>query len=281
MFASILKPSAFFPTLKHRGSVLFLVLWTLLLLATFAIILNVNIRQKLELSSRLNRREKIRYIAEAGVKKAITTIQNLDFEIETFIALQGNWSHNAALYKDMQIGEGFCSIHHNLINPFTDEIQERFGFVDEESKININRADENVIRRLFRVGLGWDAVHAQNLAAFWRDKDSQLSIPVGSAEDRYYRNLRFSYESKDSPFQVLDELLLIRDIDQDIYDQITPYITIYGDGKVNVNTASSVVLLALGLGVDVVEKLPNFEHAPHPTQDPHGKVDVSRFHPLY
>ncbi|MCK4519563.1 MAG: general secretion pathway protein GspK, partial [Candidatus Omnitrophica bacterium] len=134
--------------------------------------------------------------------------------------------------------------------------------IDEERKININKAQRSVIERLFRI-VGLSEMKAQNLSASivdWRDKDSELSIPLGSAEDRYYRNLRDPYEAKDADFEVLDELLLVRGMTGEIFDEIKGFITIYGEGKVNINTASEDVLLSLGLHASVVNKILSFRY---------------------
>jgi type II secretory pathway component PulK len=42
---------------------------------------------------------------------------------------------------------------------------------------------------------------------------------------------------------------------QDLFMKLKEYITIYGDGRININTASKEVLLALGLSEDIVYKI--------------------------
>ena len=44
-------------------------------------------------------------------------------------------------------------------------------------------------------------------------------------------------------------------MDMEIFDRLKDYITIYGDGKVNINTASKEVLLSLGLDKILVDKI--------------------------
>lgn len=44
----------------------------------------------------------------------------------------------------------------------------------------------------------------------------------------------------------VDELLSIPQISPDIYKKLTPYVTVNGDGLININTASEEVLMALG-----------------------------------
>ena len=252
-----LKPLVFPPADNTKASILIVALWSLCLLATFAVILGFGVRQKLTLVNRLDEREKLHFIAEAGVKKAISQIK--EEPEKNYDALKDDWS-NSIVFREIDIGDGEFSISHDYINEQTGLTESRYGLIDEESKININKANQPILERLFRL-VDFDEMQAQELAAAivdWRDSDSELSIPLGSAEDSYYRNLEYPYEAKDADFEVLEEVLLVKGIDKNIFGKIKNYITIYGSGKINVNTASKVVLLALGLSEDIVDKIVSF-----------------------
>lgn len=235
--------------ISNGASILILSLWSLCLLSTFAVILGYGARQKLTLVNRLDERDKLHFIAEAGIKKAISQLK--EEPEKTYDALNDNWSNNISAFKDIDIGDGKFSILG----------ESRYGLIDEESKLNINKANQTILERFFRVALNFDETQSQELAASivdWRDTDSELSIPLGSAEDWDYRNLEYPYEAKDADFEVLREILLIKGMDENIFEKIKNYITIYGSGKINVNTASKIVLLALGLSQDLVDKIVSF-----------------------
>jgi general secretion pathway protein K len=51
--------------------------------------------------------------------------------------------------------------------------------------------------------------------------------------------------SKDAPLDTIDELLLIPGIDQDTYERLRPYVTIYSDKRININSAEIPVLMSL------------------------------------
>jgi len=243
---------------RTQGSVLFLTLWALCFLAALGVILGTGIRQKLTLVYRLDEREKLRLIAEAGIKKGIMWLHKE--EATGFNALKDPWSNNAAAFKDVFIGDGKFNICYNVSDE-SGNASVRYGLIDEERKININVAQPGVLKRLFQAVLHCDVMEAQELAACivdWRDKDSELSIPVGSAEDSYYANLENPYRIKNAPFEVKEELLLVKGMRKDIYVSIQGYVTIYGDGRVNINTASKPVLLALGLSVSLADKITEF-----------------------
>lgn len=244
---------------NHKGAILVIVLWTLCLLTTFAVHLGFGARQKIIMVGRLDARDRLHFIAEAGVKRAILELKKED-QTPGFDVLNDRWSNNIDIFKEIQVGEGRFTVGYNYLNSESGEYQARYGIIDEERKININKAERVVIERLFKI-IGLNEMEAQNLSASivdWRDKDSELSIPLGSAEDRYYRNLKEPYEAKDADFEVPEELLLVRGMNQQIFDEIKDFITIYGEGKVNINTAGEEVLLSLGLYGSVVDKILTF-----------------------
>jgi general secretion pathway protein K len=84
----------------------------------------------------------------------------------------------------------------------------------------------------------------------WLDKDDEPSGEFGAEAD-YYQNLETPYQCKNDLMSSLAELQLIRGMDEALYfgEQGGPglkdLLTIYSDGKINVNTAGSLVLQAL------------------------------------
>ncbi|MBN2119666.1 MAG: general secretion pathway protein GspK [Candidatus Omnitrophica bacterium] len=240
---------------RKRSSILALSLWALTLLSVFGLYLSIGVRQKIALVKNLTFRDSLYYIADAGIKRGIVEIK-ID-EILGTDTLKESWSNNPAVFKDIKLGRGSLSVGYDFVDK-GGATRKMFGLVDEERKININTANRKVLTKLFEVVLRLDQVQAQEIAASiidWRDNDSFLSIPVGSAEDSYYRNLKESYDCKDSSFQALEELLLVKGINRSIFEQIKDFVTIYGEGSVNANTAPREVLLALGIDDLLADKI--------------------------
>ncbi|MBI3598986.1 MAG: type II secretion system minor pseudopilin GspK [Nitrospirae bacterium] len=82
-------------------------------------------------------------------------------------------------------------------------------------------------------------------------------IDIGSdseqygAEDETYQVLKFPYSTKNGPLDTLEEILYIKGITQDIYQTISPYLTVYiADGKINVNTADPIILQSIDKRID-------------------------------
>lgn len=238
-----------------RASVLMIALWSLFILASFAVTLGYQVRQKMVLVKRLESRNTLTAIAEAAIPAAIAEVKKFA-EAECF-SLRDSWSSNPA-FRDMRIGDGTCSFVREPAEPAAPDQAEAWGLVDEESKVNINTADMQSLKALMQAALGVDETEAQGLAASlidWRDPDSMLSIPLGSAEDSYYRNEKYPYEAKDAAFEVLDEVRLVKGFDANVFEKLRKHITIYGNGRINVNTAGRAVLYAAGLPAAVVEKI--------------------------
>ena len=241
---------------KKKASILIVALWSLCLLSAFAVILNYQIRQSLTLANRLDQRSRLRLIAQAGLARGITELKN-DPE-KAFDYLGDTWNNSPGAFKDIEVGDGKFSLIYSYPDIKEGLMLTGYGCVDEESKININKAELKVLARLFSVILPADETGAQELAACivdWRDADSELSSAVGSAEYLYYSSLPSPYTAKNSAFEVPDELLLVKGFNDNVFEKIKDYVTIYGEGRVNINTASEPVLYALGLDKDIAHSI--------------------------
>jgi general secretion pathway protein K len=99
----------------------------------------------------------------------------------------------------------------------------------------------------------------------WVDYDNEVTyLPFikrdnSGAESNYYRDLVEPYRCKNAPFETLRELLLVKGMTETVFygqagdetqniepvEGIQKYLTIYGDGKVNINEASPMVIQSL------------------------------------
>lgn len=71
--------------------------------------------------------------------------------------------------------------------------------------------------------------------ADWIDPDSEPRHGFAGSENN----------AKNALFQSIDELKLIPGIDKNTFDKISPFITVYGNNLINVNTAKLPVLMSL------------------------------------
>ena len=242
---------------NREGSVLILAVWTVLFLSIFAARIGLRIRQRATLASRLETRSKLHFIAEAGIKKAIAGLRVDLVKNKGIYSSFGKYyrHNNGDEFKNIIIGEGVSEVTYIFHRDFNTS-EKRYGFVDEERKININVVDLVTLTRLIQQVSGLDENKSQGIAEAiidWREIGKTQT--TGFYSDDYYSNLEYPYEPKNGDFELIDELLLIKGIDKNIFNTLRDFITIYGDGKVNINTASAEVLSVLGLSSEVINKL--------------------------
>ena len=79
----------------------------------------------------------------------------------------------------------------------------------------------------------------------WIDADNMISSGQGSYEDNLYNRLDSPYLTKNAPFDSKEEIRLVDCWQDDVYDRFKDQITIYGNGRININTASDEVIRGL------------------------------------
>jgi len=187
------------------------------------------------------------YLAKAGIKRATAVIQNEDHKADY---LAESWSRNdeatKPLFKDIKISDiGTFTVSY----PFSDN-RLFYGIQDEDRRVNINSAPKEVIGRLIAY-LYPASTNSEEVAlniVNWRT--SGLTIP-----DDY---LQEGYSRKGAAFDSVDEVLLVKGMDQQLFNAIKDYITVYpidGNSKINVNTAPLPVLVAMGFNESDADKI--------------------------
>jgi len=226
---------------RRRGSILIVALWALFFLSALALALNAYINPQISLASKLKERAKCYYSAKAGVKKAIQTIV-ID-ETPGYVALKD--LRNEKEFKEKELGEGVFSI----------------GLMDEERKININKASFDMLKRFFEIVADVSSKDASGIADSiidWRDTDNDTR-ELG-AENSYYQTLSPPYPCKNKDFEVIEELLLVKGISRENFNKVKDRTTIYGQGAVNINTAERKVLESLGMSDILTGKVIHFRN---------------------
>ena len=253
---------------NSRGTVLILALWALGMLSVFIVSIGAQLRQKMNVVSHLERREELYWLAQSGVEKGRFVFSQAHQISEDDQPLPPSWQrlrwlNNPRAFRHVRIGRGFFELKYEYYDDAQDNVRTLYGFIDEERKINVNRADINILTRLIQSVLGVDTEEARALARAvidWRlYGDSEI---VGFFSDEYYDNLEFPYPEKKGDFENVPELALLQGWTPEVYRQLEPYLTVYGSGQVNVNTASAPVLTGLGLTADLVSTVLSVRRGP-------------------
>lgn len=89
----------------------------------------------------------------------------------------------------------------------------------------------------------------------WIDPDDIIT-GFGGAESFYYESLENPYKCRNAPLESIEELILIKGITRELFygseDRrgLSEFLTVFGEGKININTASSLVIASLSEDID-------------------------------
>ena len=242
--------------LKQRGFVLIFALWVLGLLTFLAVSVALGVRQKTLMAEKLEDQNRMYYLQEA-VLKQIRFYVHKEMEQRQFnysADLKSLLHNNVGFFGRVPFGGDNATVSFTLYDQ--GRSLEQFGVVDEERKINLNTTNVIVLQRLIEQVLDIKAEETLQLAHSildWRQQGQ--SQADGFFSNDYYGNLKHAYFKKDANYELLEELLLIKWMTRTKYEKLLPYVTVYGEGKININTASGVVLYALGLDRALVDKV--------------------------
>lgn len=227
---------------RSRGSVLLYVVWVMVLLSCFAAGVSSQAFMALGVADRLMGTVQAVTVARSAIQLAASLVaQDPTQTVDGFTDL---WADNPGTWTNHRLGGGSF----DLLAASRPDGSLRYGLSDEGQRLHLNTAPEEALARLAVTVAAMPEEDANALAAAigdWRDEDDRQR-PLG-AEGFYYRSLRDGYDCKDGPFEQMEELLLVRGVSAERYRALEPYLTVYGSGPVNLNTAPRAVLSALGV----------------------------------
>ncbi|MGH7909961.1 MAG: general secretion pathway protein GspK, partial [Thermodesulfobacteriota bacterium] len=230
----------------------------------------------IEISSNTRDELKSRYIAKSGVYVIAGTLKNEPLEkITTFAGNFGDQVGDSTGYWTIQIpflpfGDGSLSIK----------------VIDERSKINLNALVSQTtnekegkvlaeLTELFRM-LGVDESKSSLFISSlinWLDRPISGQVqrndqdPAGANGD-FYAGLENPYQIKDGPLDSVEEIRLINGMDDEFFNLIKDYVTVYpGDKRINFSTAPKIVIKAAVKAAPVPGKLRQEGGSPEDVRD--------------
>jgi len=264
----------------RRGAVLILLLVLLSGLSLLAFGLAHRSRLSLRMAGYQYERAYAREMAEAGL---VMAAEQLERDANGIDHLGEGW-HMAV---EREAGHWFG----RQAGPFTGSCVVRCSCIDEEGKLNLRVAGQQALETLLE-----DEREPLRALLDWQDEDDRAR--PGGAEQPYYNALPAPYSAKNAPVEMMPELLLLKGVTPRLYygedanqnrvldanenDGNNHYpdddadgrlmiglrdlLTVHGDGRVNVNTASERVLAALpGLGERAAANIVSFRDGPDRT----------------
>jgi general secretion pathway protein K len=237
---------------NNQGFALILTILIISLIVTLTLQFNSSMRSHLYAAVNLRDSIKLGCIAKSGFNCALAILLE-DLLEKDFDSIQEPWmvakdlsSHSTSMFEEGR---------------FVIEIMDHSGkiqinkLVDENGNYN-NTQKDLLTRFLNSTKFGLEPEEAAMIIDSikdWIDQDDDTDF---GAENAYYQALDKPYACKNGPLDYLEELLLIRGITKELFygreDQpgIRQYLSIYGDGKININTADPLVLMALSDQMD-------------------------------
>ena len=191
----------------QSGAALFMVIWVLALLLVIVGQFSFGMRAEVNATRQYKEAAVAHYIAEAGVSQAIVAIlkqQKPPAEEDDPAILEDAetvWRVNVPL-PEVPFAEGRYRV-----------------YIDNESgRVNINTAERGVLQMLVD---HFDLSESRrdtivDAILDWRDSDELHRL--NGAESDYYQTLPEPYRCKNGPFDSVSELLLVRGITPEIYD---------------------------------------------------------------
>jgi general secretion pathway protein K len=218
---------------NEKGVALILTLLITAILVTLIVEVNYSTQVDLMIAGNFRNDLQAYYLAKSGVNVAISYLK-YDAENTDTDTLDEDW---AKPYPPIPVGGGFVEV-------VTEDENAKIninGVVKEDGTVNQQITD--ALTRLFEMV----EVDVRILDAIidWIDPDDE-----GEAESSYYESLDPPYGCKNGPLGILSELLMIKDVTDEVYGKVSKYLTVHSNGMININTVGKEVLMCLDEGID-------------------------------
>ncbi|MGQ9695496.1 MAG: type II secretion system minor pseudopilin GspK [Thermodesulfobacteriota bacterium] len=230
---------------NQKGVALILTLLILTILVVVGLEMNRSLRVEASLAGNFRDLTQAGYIAKSGVEAARALLQDDD---QTYDALNERWAHfeMLSLFSSQLFAEGYFA---GKINDEHAKFNPNF-LVDAYGMVNLKK--RNQLERLLVI-LGHDGKVIDAILD-WLDPDDQRR-PLGAERD-YYEMEKKIKGPANGPLSNLQEMMLIKGMDQKIFygsedkEGLGKYLTLYSNGRININTAPLPVLMSLSPKID-------------------------------
>ena len=252
---------------SKSGIALITVILILSILVAAALELNRASRADVYDAANVSDSIRLYYIAKSGFYGAAAVLEKSRSEMGRNDTLSDDWAHVEILSAQS--------------HAFFPNGQFLVRIEDEQGKIPLQRlwhdgaVDENVKGLLLRLlklpEFKLDESKAEEIVDSiidWIDADNDVTSPSG-AESSYYQSLPRPYAAKNAPLDCIEELLMVKGITREIYmgtsekPGLVQFVTIYGTGAVNINTAPKLVLRALNekITAELADRMDEYRRA--------------------
>lgn len=227
-----------------RGSVLILAMWALVFLSALAIAVASHVDASIRVAGKMRNMAIGAGAARAGVERCMFEAAQ---DTNAWDSFDERWHSGEEICREVVLGEGVYSVY-SVKYFLSGQAVTNYGLSDEESRVSVDKGSAELLAALMETAGGADHAAAVEIAACicdWRDADDDAL--TGGAEKSYYQGLEQSYSCHNAGFQAISELLLVKGMTDELFRKIERFITVYGSGRVNINTAAEPVLKSVCL----------------------------------
>lgn len=249
----------------REGSVLIVALWTLMILALLVSSMAFDMRIEAEIASYMRKRTKAQYLAQAGVEwaKVLMTKQvNTGDTGELNVGPNDDEEMMQLAHRFQHLGMGFSNQRKEL-----GEGAFVLSILPEPRRWNINvlatqAANDESARCILEELLDQAEVPPEmydeliDALVDWIDNDDLHRVNGAESDDPFYKE--HGYKVKNGPLETVDELRMVKgwtdaivyggpspDPDEPPLKGLAQKLTVWGDGKIDVNDAGDEELLAI------------------------------------
>lgn len=230
-------------TSREKGSIFIMALWFLTILSLFSVGLAQAVMQRMREFQHLERKRELRSALESAVNTSIADIMRVatgeDIPMD-----------KVAAFKRLSQGE-----------VAVDEAEGKYSVSEESIKLNLNVKDPLIWKRflLQKAGRYLNDDKATDLAAeivdFQDEDDFILNDYEKGSEKFAYQTKGLKNFPKNAAFESVGELRFVKGMSENVFHAIENYVTVYGNGQVNLNRADEALLETMGVHPGVVSKI--------------------------
>ncbi|QHI70457.1 type II secretion system minor pseudopilin [Tichowtungia aerotolerans] len=247
---------------RKSGVALIIVMWVLVLVAMIVSSFAFEMKLESQIITAQRKRLKADYLALSGVELAKVMLVFEEDPLEgddviyddPWLAKAAQLSEGVPVSVEEEMGGGVIKLNINF----------------EEGQRGISSLSDDEWKELFEQ-TGVPAAYSSELLGClkdWQDENDLHELNGAESDDSFYRDR--GYKCKNAPIDTVDELLLIKGwteeivygtptnkLDETEYPMlgIAEFLTTWGEGKVNPNSASEEVLRSMYLSEDVIEAI--------------------------
>jgi general secretion pathway protein K len=262
-----------FPTIgktssRHgeEGAALIVAVWVILILTLLISSMAFDMQVEANVASFHRKRTKAQYLARAGMEWTTAVLtRKVTEDKDAELTLEPDQDEQLVVASiNLSRGVGISGVEKQM-----DTGKFIVDILPEESRRNVNLlSDEDWEEILDQAGIE-NTMWPELIDSFmdWIDDNDTHRLNGAESDDAFYKDK--GYEVKNAPLDTVDELLMIKGFDQAmlyggpardneevVYQGMAGWLTTWGDGKVNINTASREVLLTLpNIEEDVIDRI--------------------------